>query len=182
MRRTGWVVLGLAVLLVPVAGCDHDLTASPGSTAPDGSGATGPAAPSPQAEDVESTVPTDDPQPRELRPVQPSDPSPAPGSGARPPATGGVPGPMLERVIRDAAERARVPADRVDVTRAESVQWRDGSLGCPQPGMSYIQMIVDGYWVELVAGGRPYDYRLDGTGRFVLCEGPVKSPPFTIER
>jgi hypothetical protein len=89
---------------------------------------------------------------------------------------------MLERVIRDAAERARVPADRVDVTRAESVQWRDGSLGCPQPGMSYIQMIVDGYWVELVAGGRPYDYRLDGTGRFVLCEGPVKSPPFTIER
>jgi hypothetical protein len=48
--------------------------------------------------------------------------------------------------------------------------------------MSYIQMIVDGYWVELMAGGRPYDYRLDQTGRFVLCEQPSKSPPFTSER
>ena len=30
----------------------------------------------------------------------------------------------------------------------------DGSLGCPQPGLAYTQMIVDGYKSSSKAGGR----------------------------
>jgi hypothetical protein len=169
MRRTGWVVLAFAAIMV-VTGCEEELTAAP-------AGGPAPTAPSPTTETLEPTVPTDDAQPD---PGQPRDPSPPPG--ARQPASSAVPAPYLEAVIADAARRAGVPADRVEVTRAQSVQWRDGSLGCPEPDMMYTQAIVDGYWVELEAAGSGFDYRLDGEGRFRLCQQPDRSPPYTTDR
>ncbi|MEN8239843.1 MAG: hypothetical protein ABFR53_11670, partial [Actinomycetota bacterium] len=41
---------------------------------------------------------------------------------------------------------------------AEDVTWRDGALGCPQPGMSYTQALVDGYRIELSHGDTIYTY------------------------
>lgn len=110
----------------------------------------------------------------------PRKPSPAPTTppDPDPPPTGGVPSEYLEPIVADAADHAGVPVDEVAVTRAEPAIWNDGSLGCPEPGMAYIQVIIDGYWVELTAGGRNLDYRLDGEGRFVLCDQPDRQPPF----
>jgi hypothetical protein len=99
-----------------------------------------------------------------------------------PTVAGDVPAEFLEAVIADAADRAGVPTDRVHVIRAGSVQWRDGSLGCPEPGMMYMQMIVDGYRLEVEARGTTYDYRLDGQGHFVLCEQPGRQPPYSTNR
>ncbi len=84
---------------------------------------------------------------------------------------GEVPASYLEAVVADAAERSGVSADEVSVLEATAVVWSDGSLGCPEPGQSYIQMLIDGYRVVVSAGGRTLDYRLDGEGSFFVCEG-----------
>ena len=56
------------------------------------------------------------------------------------------------------------------------MRWNDGSLGCPQPGQSYMQMIVDGFHVIVEAKARSYDYRTDTRGGVVLCENPSPDP------
>jgi hypothetical protein len=84
---------------------------------------------------------------------------------------------MLDEVLADAANRTGTPADDITILRAQAVQWPDGSLGCPEPGQMYTQAIVDGYWVELDASGKTYDYRLDERGMFRLCTAPALTPP-----
>ena len=56
------------------------------------------------------------------------------------------------------------------VVLVEDVTWRDGSLGCPQPGMAYTQALVDGYRIELSDGDTIYAYH-GAVGRDpFLCE------------
>lgn len=86
------------------------------------------------------------------------------------PMTGEVPDDILAEVLADAADRSEVELDQLEVIRAESVEWPDGSLGCPRLGEFYIQMIVSGYWVEIRGPEQVYDYRLDESGNFRLCE------------
>jgi hypothetical protein len=50
------------------------------------------------------------------------------------------------------------------------VTFSDGSLDCPEPGMSYTQALVDGYQVEIEAGDETLDYRVGAGGSFRLCE------------
>ena len=60
--------------------------------------------------------------------------------------------------------------DGIVVLVAEDVIWPDGSLGCPQPGMSYTQALVDGYRIDLVVGTTIYSYH-GAVGRDpFLCE------------
>jgi hypothetical protein len=110
---------------------------------------------------VETTVPARTPPTLER-----VDPAPAP-------ITGEVPDEYLAPVLEDAAERAGLPVEELVVIRSEFVEWSDGSLGCPEPGMMYTQAIVPGYRVEVEAGDKVLDYRLDGAGRFRLCEADV---------
>lgn len=74
-------------------------------------------------------------------------------------------------------QRTGAERQAVSVTRDEAVTWPDGSLGCPQPGMVYPQVLIDGYWVVLALGETSYDYRADERGRFLLCENPGSGMP-----
>ena len=67
--------------------------------------------------------------------------------------------------------------DALVVTRAESVTWNDGALGCPEPGMFYTQALVDGYWIVVEAGDQSLDYRAQGNGYFRLCAGRAGRAP-----
>jgi hypothetical protein len=87
------------------------------------------------------------------------------------PVTGEVPAEILANLVADASDRAGVDTTAVEVVRAESVTWSDGSLDCPEPGMSYTQALVDGYHVILQAGAEELDYRVTVDGGFRLCEG-----------
>lgn len=52
---------------------------------------------------------------------------------------------LLARAARaDLAATLGVPEDEISVTGASAVTWNDGSMGCPQPDMSYTQALVDG--------------------------------------
>ena len=87
------------------------------------------------------------------------------------PVIGEVPAELLASIVADAAERSGVDPDAIDVISTEAVTWNDGSLGCPEPGMSYTMALVDGYHLILRAADEELDYRATAAGGFRLCEG-----------
>jgi hypothetical protein len=90
--------------------------------------------------------------------------------------TNALPDSILSAVRSDLAARSGAAVDDVRVVSARAMRWNDGSMGCPQPGQSYMQVLVDGYQVILEAGGKQYDYRTNARGGFVLCEQPGADP------
>ena len=89
--------------------------------------------------------------------------------------SGKVPEPLIERVVRQAADNAGVRAGEIEVLIAESVTWTDGSLGCPQPGQMYTQALVPGFRVVLRIAGDEVAYHASDRGDFRRCTNPV--PP-----
>ncbi len=85
---------------------------------------------------------------------------------------GEVPESILKTVKEDLAVRLNVSIDELEVIKAESITWNDGSLGCPKPGQNYTQALVPGYWIILLRGNEEYDYRASEQGYFFLCELP----------
>ncbi len=64
-----------------------------------------------------------------------------------------------------------VSPEQVTVLSSEAVEWPDTSLGCPQPGMMYAQVITPGYRFLLQAGGKKYEVHTDQTGQsVVICQ------------
>jgi len=71
----------------------------------------------------------------------------------------------------DLAARLNVANDRIAIVSVEFVQWRDSSLGCPQRGMMYLQVITPGYRILLQGGEKLYEYHsAQGRDRAVLCK------------
>ena len=60
--------------------------------------------------------------------------------------------------------------DEITVLSVEPVEWRDASLGCPQEGMMYAQVITPGFLVMLEAGGEQYEYHTNQADTVVLCQ------------
>ena len=87
------------------------------------------------------------------------------------PATSAVPADILQPLLADAAKRAKVDTSAITIVQAEPVTWTTGALGCPTPGVSYTQALVDGWHVVVTAGGTRIDYRTTAPGRFKVCEG-----------
>jgi glyoxylase-like metal-dependent hydrolase (beta-lactamase superfamily II) len=72
-----------------------------------------------------------------------------------------------------------VSAGAVQLEKAEAVDWPDASLGCPEKGMMYAQMITPGHKVVLRAGGKSYPVHV-GLGRAVVCgtaDRPSRTQP-----
>ena len=87
--------------------------------------------------------------------------------------TAGDPAPRIPQIaeaIEDLAQRQSVPASEVEVVSVEEVVWPDSSLGCPQPGMRYRQVLQDGMRIILRANGRHYAYHSGGSRAPFLCE------------
>jgi hypothetical protein len=85
-----------------------------------------------------------------------------------PPASG------LERLIdqarTDLALRSSVAPERITVIEAVGVVWPNSAMGCPQPGMAYLQVPSDGTRIILEADGRRYAYHYGGRRGLFLCE------------
>jgi hypothetical protein len=65
-------------------------------------------------------------------------------------------------------------ADAVALIDAEAVEWSDSALGCPRPGMLYMQVITPGYRVTLEHNGQRYQVHTDAGQRAVRCH-PLQS-------
>lgn len=84
-------------------------------------------------------------------------------------AASAVPQALLDQVRGDLATRLGIAADAIAVVEARYVEWRDGSLGCPEPGQAYPQVITPGYQLTLRAQGQEYTYHTDTLRAAVLC-------------
>ena len=51
------------------------------------------------------------------------------------------------------AAELKISKDKIVVDSVRAVDWRDSSLGCPKPGMAYMQVITPGHEVTLSAAG-----------------------------
>ena len=68
-----------------------------------------------------------------------------------------------------AADRSLPPAAPLE--SSEGVQWSDGSLGCPQEGYAYAQVITPGYKLVFDLVGTPYSVHTNADGsHMVVCE------------
>jgi len=90
------------------------------------------------------------------------------------PLSGAVPSgsePLVELAKADLAERIGIEKEQIEVDSVKSVEWPDASLGCPEPGMMYAQVITPGYRILLSHDGENYRYHTDARGnRVVLCD------------
>ena len=112
-----------------------------------------------------SPVP-DDPVPS-LKPIEPAVPERVPP--AAPAVTGEAPRDLVERIRRDVERITGACASCLQLVRDQAMTWSDGSLGCAQPGIDYLQQPVNGYWIVFRHKGREFDYRADDRGQFRLC-------------
>ncbi len=94
-----------------------------------------------------------------------SSPSASPADGG-----GAVPAAKWAAILADLSGRG-VATDDVQLVSARSVTWNSGALGCPKPGSSYTQALVNGMQVVVSSGGKQYDYRFGSSDTPKLCEG-----------
>ena len=79
---------------------------------------------------------------------------------------------LVEAATADLAERLGVDPAALTVLSVQEVTWPDGSLGCPQPGMSYTQALVEGFRVTLRHDDRVFDYHAGDDEAPFRCASP----------
>ena len=77
---------------------------------------------------------------------------------------------IVAAVAVDLAQQLGISSAQITVISVTAKTWSDASLGCPEPGMMYAQVLTPGYQMILEAGGNQYDYRADQSGNFKLCQ------------
>lgn len=81
---------------------------------------------------------------------------------------------QVEFAIEDLVATLGVDESAIDVVVVEEVVWRDGSIGCPQPGMAYTQALVDGMRIVLAHDGTRYEYHGGGGRDPFYCVNPAE--------
>lgn len=79
---------------------------------------------------------------------------------------------LVKAAKADLAERLGIEQEEIEVVSVEEVTWRDGSIGCPEPGMAYTQALVNGTRILLEAEGQTYHYHSGRGAAPFLCENP----------
>ena len=85
--------------------------------------------------------------------------------------------PLIDVAIADLAQRLAIDPAAISVVEAVTVVWPDRSLGCPRPGMQYLQVPHDGFLIRLQAQGRTFAYHGGGSRAPFLCESPDRRGP-----
>jgi hypothetical protein len=113
-----------------------------------------------------------------MTPTSSHSPSPDPTSPPPTPAPTDpptLPADPVEQAKADLAAHLRVDPAQVTVVSTAEVTWRDGSLGCPEPGMFYTQALIPGIRTILEVAGKQYHYHSGGHRAPFRCENP--QPP-----
>ena len=78
-------------------------------------------------------------------------------------------GSIKERAREALANWLGISSEEIEVVELEEVEWPDTSLGCPEPGKAYLQVIVLGCRVAMRVGDEVYEYHSGGE-QGVLCD------------
>ncbi len=138
----------------------------------------------PALEMTETAVPTeqpadtsDNPAATPTRAIKPFVPAQATPAGPGAPST--LPdSPASQAQIQEAkealADNLGVPVEKIELVSYEAVTWQDSSLGCPRPGLDYLQVLRDGYRIRLQVKDQQYEYHgaNDSDSAPFLCANP----------
>jgi hypothetical protein len=82
---------------------------------------------------------------------------------------------LIEMAKNHLAQQLSISVDEISLVEARSVVWPDSSLGCPQEGIMYLQVLTPGFLLLLEHVGTNFEYHTDRSSHIVICENP--SPP-----
>jgi hypothetical protein len=82
---------------------------------------------------------------------------------------------LIDKAREDLAQRLSIPATQINLVDATAVTWPDASLGCPQMGMEYAQVLTPGYLILLEYGNNRFEYHASRGTYVIYCENPT--PP-----
>jgi len=114
-----------------------------------------------------TTAPGVTPIEEETMPSKPETPGPSVPSENR----------LVTQAKEDLAERLAIAVDQIQLVEFRAVVWPDASLGCPKPGMAYIQVPQDGALIILAVGEKRYEYHSGGARPPFLCEKAAGETP-----
>lgn len=108
-------------------------------------------------------------------------PVPLEGTPVVQPAPGnpGLKDPVVQAMI-DLSERLGIEMDDIELVSLVEVTWRDGSLGCPEANVDYIQVLTPGQRLILRVDGEDYHYHSGKGSIFSYCgdpQPPIDSAP-----
>ncbi len=81
----------------------------------------------------------------------------------------------VQFAVADIARRLGVDQSAITALSVEDVTWSDSSLGCPEPGMAYMQVLTPGQLIKLGFEGQVHEYHGGRSGMPRYCERP--EPP-----
>ena len=71
--------------------------------------------------------------------------------------------------VETLAAHLNVPSDTIRVDSVRTVEWRDSSIGCPQPGQAYLQVITPGHRITLRVDSS-FHFVHEANGKAFVCE------------
>jgi hypothetical protein len=82
-----------------------------------------------------------------------------------------IPGsePALAAAVADLSAKIGVSPDRITLVSVEAGEWSDASLGCPQEGFMYAQVVTPGYLIIFAVDGSEYKYHTNQQDVVVHC-------------
>ena len=72
------------------------------------------------------------------------------------------------------AGELNINVNEIEVDTVRAVEWRDTSIGCPQPDQAYGQVITPGHKITLRVGGQFY-FVHESNGRAFVCKQQKKT-------
>ena len=84
---------------------------------------------------------------------------------------------IAEQATAILAKELNVVPEDVTILEVTHVTWRDSSLGCPEQGMMYTQVITPGYRVKAEVNGETYAVHMNEKGVGKICPANRARPP-----
>jgi hypothetical protein len=84
-------------------------------------------------------------------------------------ASNGAPAAPVQNAVAAAAAKLGAATDSLKLIYANQRDWPDTSLGCPEPGKFYAQVITPGWLVLIGGSSQVLEYHTDANQNVVLC-------------
>lgn len=82
---------------------------------------------------------------------------------------------LTKKAKENLAQRLSIAITEINLVEAKEVTWANSSLGCPQEGMMYAEVLTPGYLILLQVNRQNYEYHAGKSPDVFLCENPT--PP-----
>lgn len=78
--------------------------------------------------------------------------------------------PVVDIAKKDLSAILNIPVSDISLIKEEAVEWPDASLGYPEKGKMYAQVITPGFKIILKADNKLYEYHSD----YKRVAGPIE--------